>query len=313
VRVTAQLIDAGSGAQLWADRFDGGLEDVFELQDQITAKVIGAIAPKMEQAEMKRTKRKPIDCFDAYDYYLRGIEGTYLGTKDSIAEALSLFNKAIERDPDFGAAQGMAAWCHLWRHVNGWTTSRLEEEAETQYFAQRAAGKDDPIALCFGGLALARVTNDCEGGIALIDRALALNPNLAAAWYASGWVRGFLGETDVAIEHVQRAMRVPLDPLIFVMYHVTGHAHFIAGRYGEAAFWAGKALREQPNFLATVRLSAASHALSGHLDLARNAVVRACGIDPAMRLSNLKNRVGPFQPDDFSRYRDALQIAGLPE
>jgi TolB-like protein len=137
VRVTAQLIDAGSGAHLWADRFDGGLEDVFELQDQITAKVIGAIAPKMEQAEMERTKRKPIDSFDAYDYYLRGIAGTYLGTNDAIAETLSLFNKAIERDPDFGAAQGMAAWCHLWRHVNGWATSRLEEEAETQYLERK--------------------------------------------------------------------------------------------------------------------------------------------------------------------------------
>jgi TolB-like protein len=316
VRVTAQLIDAGGGAHLWADRFDGSLEDVFELQDQITAKVVGAIAPKMEQAEMERAKRKPTDSLDAYDYYLRGMASTYLGTKDAIAEALALFNEAIERDPDFGTAQGMAAWCHLWRHVNGWTINRSEEEAQTRYLAQRAAviGKDDAVALCFGGLALARVTHDCEGGIALIDRALALNPNLAAAWNASGWVRAFLGETDVAIEHVQRAIRLsPLDPLMFVMYQVTGHAHFIAGRYGEAALWAGKSLREHPNFLATIRLSAASHALSGRLDLARNAVVRARELDPAVRLSNLKDRVGPFRPEDFSRYRDALQMAGLPE
>jgi TolB-like protein len=316
VRVTAQLIDAVSSAHLWADRFDGSLEDVFELQDQITAKVVGAIAPKMEQAEMERAKRKPTDSLDAYDYYLRGMASTYLGTKDTIAEALSLFNKAIERDPDFGTAQGMAAWCHLWRHVNGWTINRSEEEAQTQHLAQRAAiiGKDDAVALCFGGLALARVTHDCEGGIVLIDRALALNPNLAAAWNASGWVRAFLGETDMAIEHVQRAMRLsPLDPLMFVMYQVTGHAHFIAGRYVEAALWAAKSLREQPNFFATIRLSAASHALSGRLDLARNAVVRARELDPAMRLSNLTDRVGPFRPEDFSRYRDALQIAGLPE
>ena len=227
VRVTGQLIDTGSGAHLWADRFDGSLEDVFELQDQITAKVVGAIAPKMEQAEMERAKRKPTESLDAYDYYLRGLASTYLATKDTITEALSLFNKAIERDPDFGTAYGMAAWCHLWRRVNGWTISRSEEEVETQYLARRAAvvGKDDAVALCFGGLALAYVTKDCEGGIALIDRALALNPNLAAAWIASGWVRSFLGETDMAIEHIQRAMRLsPLDPLMFVMYHVTALA-----------------------------------------------------------------------------------------
>jgi Flp pilus assembly protein TadD len=158
------------------------------------------------------------------------------------------------------------------------------------------------------------VTGDCEGGIALIDRALALNPNLAAAWNASGWVRTFLGETDVAIEHIQRAMRLSsLDPLMFVMYHVTALAHFVASRYGEAALWAGKALREQPSFLATIRLSAVGHALSGHLDQARNAVVRARELDPAMRLSNLSNRVGPFRSEDFSKYREALQMAGLPE
>jgi TolB-like protein len=316
VRVTAQLIDAGSAAHLWADRFDGSLEDVFELQDQITAKVVGAIAPKMEQAEMERAKRKPTDSLDAYDYYLRGMASTYLGTKDTIAEALSLFNKAIERDLDFGAAHGMAAWCNLWRRVNGWTINRSEEEAETRYLVRRAAviGKDDAVALCFSGLAAAYVTNDCEGGIALIDRALVLNPNLAAAWNASGWVRAFLGETDLAIEHVQRAMRLsPLDPLMFVMYHVTALAHFVAGRYGEAALWAGKALREQPNFLATVRLSAASHALSGRVDLARNAVARARELDPAVRLSNVKDRLGPFRAEDFSTYRDALQMAGLPE
>jgi TolB-like protein len=316
VRVAAQLVDAGSGAHLWADRFDGTLEDVFELQDQITVKVIGAIAPKMEQAEIERAKRKPTESLDAYDYYLRGLANTYLGTKDTFAEALTLFKKAIERDPNYGAAHGMAAWCHVWRHVNGWAINWSEEEAEAQYLARRAAvsGKDDAVALCFGGLALARVTNDCEGGIALIDRALLLNPNLAAAWNASGWVRAFLGETDKATEHVQHAMRLsPLDPLLFLMYHVTGLAHFIAGRYGEAALWGGKALREQPNFVATLRLSAAGHALSGRLDLARNAVVRALELDPAMRLSNLKERAGPFRPGDFSTFQDALEMAGLPE
>jgi TolB-like protein len=315
VRVSGQLIDATSGAHLWADRFDGGLEDVFDLQDQVTAKVIGAIAPKLEQAEMERAERKPTESLDAYDYYLRGIASTYPGTKDRITDALLQFQKAIELDPNFGAAYGMAAWCHLWRHMNGWTEDQAIEFAETQRLARRAAltGKDDAVALCFGGLALALVTSDCEGGVALIDRALLLNPNLATAWNASGWVRAFLGETDLAIEHLEHAMRLsPLDPLMFMMHLVIGLAHFVGGRYPQAALWAGKALREQPNFIAATRLAAASFALSGQLVQAQAAVARALELDPDLRVSNLKDRVGPFRPADLARYEEALRIAGLP-
>jgi TolB-like protein len=316
VRVAGQLIDATNGAHLWADRFDGSLEDVFDLQDQLTAKVVGAIAPKLEQAEMERAERKPTENLDAYDYYLRGIASSYLGTKERMADALVQFYKAIERDPNFGAAHGMAAWCHLWRHMNGWTTDRAHEFAETQRLARHAAvvGKDDAVALCFSGLALALVTSDCDDGIALIDRALVLNPNLATAWNASGWVRAFLGEADLAIEHLEYAMRLsPLDPRMFMMHLVIGLAHFVGGRYSEAASWAGKALREQPNFIAATRLAAASLALDGQLDRAQAAVARALELDPELRLSNLEDRVGPFRPADFARYKDALRIAGLPD
>ena len=126
--------------------------------------------------------------------------------------------------------------------------------------------KDDAVALSFGGLALAFVTGDCQGGVALIDRALVLNPNLASAWNASGWVRAFLGETELAIEHVVRAMRLsPLDPLMFMMHHVIGLAHFVAGNYCEASSYAAKASREQPTFVSSMRVAAASYALSGQL------------------------------------------------
>jgi tetratricopeptide (TPR) repeat protein len=210
----------------------------------------------------------------------------------------------------------MAAWCYLWRTAHGWTTDRSQEIAETTRLARRVAesGKDDAVALAFGGLALAYVARDLEGGIALINRALVLNPNLTTAWYASGWVRAFLGETDVAIEHLARAMRLsPLDPLMFLMQALTALAHFIAGRYTEAAEWAAKAVREQPNFLGAIRNLAASSALSGRLDEAQKALARACQLDPDLRISNLRDRVGPYRPEDFARYAQALRLAGLPE
>jgi TolB-like protein len=316
VRITGQLVDTATGAHLWADRFDGGLEDIFDLQDQVTASVVSAIAPKLEQAEIERAKRKPTESLDSYDYFLRGMASVYQWTRDDISEALKLFYRAIELDPNFAAAHGMAAWCYLWRTAHGWTTDRSQEIAETTRLARRVAesGKDDAVAFAFGGLALAYVARDLEGGIALINRALVLNPNLTTAWYASGWVRAFLGETDVAIEHLARAMRLsPLDPLMFLMQALTALAHFIAGRYTEAAEWAAKAVREQPNFLGAIRNLAASSALSGRLDEAQKALARACQLDPDLRISNLRDRVGPYRPEDFARYAQALRLAGLPE
>jgi TolB-like protein len=200
VRITGQLVDTATGAHLWADRFDGGLEDIFDLQDQVTASVVSAIAPKLEQAEIERAKRKPTESLDSYDYFLRGMASVYQWTRDDISEALKLFYRAIELDPNFATAHGMAAWCYLWRTAHGWTTDREQEIAETRRLARRVAesGRDDAVALAFGGLALAYVAGDLEGGRALINRALILNPNLTTAWYASGWVNSFLGETDVA-------------------------------------------------------------------------------------------------------------------
>jgi TolB-like protein/Tfp pilus assembly protein PilF len=316
VRITGQLIDTATGAHLWADRFDGGLEDIFDLQDNVTASVVSAIAPKLEQAEIERAKRKPTESLDSYDYFLRGMASVYQWNHNGIDEALKLFYRAIEVDPNFATAYGMAAWCYLWRGAHGWTTDRAEAIAETARLARRAAelGKDDAIALSTGGLALAYVTGDLEGGIALIDRALALNPNLTTAWYASGWVRAFLGDTDLAIDHVARAMRLsPLDPLTFLMQAVTAVAHFIAGHYVEAAEWAAKAHREQPSFLGAIRNMAASNALCGHLEQAQRALARASELDPDLRISNLKDRVGPYRPDDFARFAEGMRLAGLRE
>src|SRR5882672_6584182 len=316
VRITGQLIDAATGTHLWADRFDGNLEDIFDLQDQVTASVVGAIAPRLEQAEIERAKRKSTESLDAYDYFLRGMANVYQWTDKDISEALKLFQKDIKLDHDFATAHGMAARCYVWRHVNGWTADVAQETAEAVRLARRVAesGRDDAVALSFGGIALAYVGGDLKGGGTLIDRALALNPNLAAAWSASGWVRAFLGKTDEATEHLARAMRLsPLDPLTFLMQSVTALAHFIAGHYSEAALWAAKATEERPNFLPAIRLSAAGNAMAGQLDEARKAIARACQLDPHLRISNLKDRVGPYRPEDLIRFTEALRLAGLPE
>ena len=316
LRITGQLVDATTGAHLWADRFDGGLKDVFDLQDQVTASVVGAIAPKLEQAEIERAKRKPTESLDAYDYYLRGMAGVHRWTRDANNEALQMFYRAIELDPNFASAYGMAARCYVQRKGSAWMIDRAQEVAETARLARRAAelGWDDAVALCAAGLPLAWVVGDLDDGAALIDRALLLNPNLAMAWLFSGWVKVWLGEPEVAIEHLARAMRLsPNDPHVFNMQAATAAAHFFAGRYAEASSWAEAATREKPTHLIATAMAAASGALTGRLSEAEKAMARLCQIDPALRLSNLKD-LGPFRrPEDFARWVEGLRKAGLPE
>jgi tetratricopeptide (TPR) repeat protein len=316
VRITGQLIDTSTGAHLWADRFDGGIEDIFELQDQVTASVVGAIAPKLEQAEIERAKRKPTDSLDAYDYYLRGIACVHQWTREANTEALSNFHRAIELDPEFASAYGMAARCYSQRKASAWMIDRAQEIAETARLAKRAVelGKDDAVALCMTGIALAYVVGDLDDSAALIDRALALNPNFAWGWLFSGWTKVWQGEPEVAIERVARAMRLsPHDPQIFNMHAATASAHFFAGRYPEALSWAETAAREQPNFLLSTCVAAASAALTGRIAEAQKAMARLRQLDPALRISNLKDLSPVRRAEDFARWEDGLRRVGLPE
>jgi adenylate cyclase len=317
VRISGQLVDGSTGAHLWADRFEGALEDIFDLQDQVTASVVGAIAPRLEQAEMERAKRKLTESLDAYDYYLRGTASLYQWTRESIDEALRMFYRAIELDPDFASAYGAAAYCYTVRKSSNWMTDREQEITETARLARRAValGRDDAAALSAGGFALTFVVGDLDDGAAFIDRALSLNPNLAAAWHYSGWARIWLGEPDLAIEHLARAMRLsPLDPQIGAMQGTTAHAHIFAGRYDVASSWAGMALRERPDLSIALRIAPASHALAGRLNEAQNVLARLRQLDPTLRVSNLRDRLGPYRrPEDVARYEEGLRKAGLPE
>ena len=316
VRIAGQLIDASSGAHLWADRFDGSLEDIFDLQDQVAASVVGAIARRLEQAEIERAKRKPTESLDAYDYFLRGMASFYRRTNEANNEALRQFCKATEFDPDFASAYGMAAWCYVWRKLNGWMTDRVRETAEAVRLARLAVelGTDDALALTRGGHALAFAIGDVDAGVAAIDRALALNPNLAIAWYLSGWVRIFVGKPDMAIEHLARAMCLsPLDPALYNMQTGTAFAHLLASRYDEASSWVEQAYRNDQKFLAAAAVAAASHALAGRLDEAQAAMQQVRQIDPTLRVSNLRDWYPLRRPEDFARWADGLRKAGLPD
>jgi TolB-like protein/class 3 adenylate cyclase len=181
VRITSQLIDAGNGAHIWADRFDGTLENIFELQDHITERAVGAIAPKLNQAEIERAKRKQVQNLDAYDCFLRGLAHSYIVTKEAQEEASRLFFRAIELEPDYSTPYGLAAGLYTIRKAQGWVLDRASEEAEIRRLAMcvSGVGRDDALALSWTGFALVYICREYEMGAALIDQALSVNQNLA--------------------------------------------------------------------------------------------------------------------------------------
>ncbi|SFU44251.1 winged helix-turn-helix domain-containing tetratricopeptide repeat protein [Pseudoduganella namucuonensis] len=316
VRITGQLIDATTGAHHWAGRFEGVLGDIFALQDRITESVVGAIAPELERAEIERAKHKPTESLDAYDYYLRGVAELHHGSRETIGPALSFFHRAIESDPDFASAHAMAAWCHCWRKINGWMTDRPGEIAEGIRLARRAMelDKGDAVALTRSGHAIAYLARDLEGGIALLDKALVLNPNLAAAIFLGGFLRLWRGETDAAIEHFARAMRLsPLDPELYRMQVGMAVAHLFMGRFDTASSWAERGFRDLPGFLLAAAILAASHALAGRVAEARAAMDHLRRLDPGLRLSNIAEWLPIQRPQDLAILLDGLRRAGLPE
>lgn len=316
VRITGQLIDAGNGAHLWADHFEGVLDDIFALQDQIAGSVVGAIAPELERAEIERTRHKPTASLNAYDYYLRGMAALHHGTRASADDALAMFHKAIAFDPAFASAHAMAAWCFCWRKANGWMDDRAAESAEGLRLARRAMelDKGDAVALTRSGHALGYLADDLQGGSALLDRALVLNPNLAAAWFLGGWLKIWLGDTDAAITYLTRALRLsPLDPEAYRMQAGMAVAQLFNGQFETAAAWAEKAHRDLPNFLLAAAILAASKAQAGSLDEARHVMTLVRALDPALRVSTVPSWLPIRRAAHLALLNEGLRKAGLPE
>jgi TolB-like protein len=275
VRITAQLIDATSGAHLWADRFDGSLEDLFDLQDKVAVTVAGVIEPTLQAAETARSAGRPTNDLTAYDLYLRAY-AMFMSSARQIPEALRLMEQAIARDPCYGPALVWAAVCCLALI----TDSRSEDpEADRRKgfgFARRAleVAGDDPAILANAAQALAYFGEDIDAMMALVDRALELSPNYARGWHISGVLRNWAGQPDIAIEHIEAALR--LSPRARVgpsLFHI-GRAHFVSRRFDKAVPKLLLAIQEDPSLPPPYRYLAACYAHMGRLDDAREIVAR---------------------------------------
>jgi TolB-like protein/class 3 adenylate cyclase len=276
VRITAQLIDAESDVHLWAERFDGSLEEIFELQDQVAISVAGVIEPTLQAAEIRRSAERPTSDVTAYDLYLRALALAFSWEKDPIIRALDLLEQAIERDPRYGSALVEAASRHFEIHVNGWTDdpeATCGRGIDLVRRALRVAG-DDPNVLSRAAYVLGYFGEEIDAAIALLDRGLELNPSSARGWQYSGWLRCWTGQPDLAIKHFETALRLNpreqrANPIMGI-----GVAHFFARRFEEAKATLLQSLQEKPNWVPTYRFLASCYAHMGRLEEAQETIKR---------------------------------------
>jgi TolB-like protein/class 3 adenylate cyclase len=276
VRITAQLVDATSGAHLWADRFDGSLEDVFDLQDKVAVSVAGVIEPALQTAETARSAGRPTDDLTAYDLYLRAA-AMFLSSAMQIPAALSLLEQAIARDPHYGPALAWAAVCCVRLCMDGRSEDLEADSRKGADFARRAlqVAGDDPGILANAAMALAYFGEDIGAMIALIDHALALHPSFARGWHISGILRHWAGQPNVSIEHIEASLSLsPRAPTTSTAHQVIGANHFLSRHFDQAVPKLLLAIQYDPNYPPSYRWLAACYAHMGRLDEARNIVKR---------------------------------------
>jgi len=307
VRITGQLIDALTGTHLWADRFDGSLEDIFELQDRVAVSVAGVIEPALQAAEMRRSAARPTPDLSAYDLYLRALAAFFPTTKDRAIEALGLLEQAIAIDRHYGPALAWAANCHMRLVRNGWAEEPETSRRKAIDLARQAleVGENDPGILANAANVLAHFGEDIGAMIGLVDRALALNPSYARGWFVSGLLRVFAGQTDVAIEHVETSLRLSPRERMGQPLSVIGMAHFFKHRFDEAASNLLLALQDHPGFPGSYRTLAACYAHMGRLDEARATLARLRAITPLVVPSDLPLR----KPEDRELFLSGLRLA----
>jgi Predicted integral membrane protein len=317
VRISGQLVDAHSGAQLWADRVEGQLEDVFALQDRVATSVVTAIVPKVEQAELRRALSKPTENMHAYDYYLRGISLIDKMTSSQSDACMDFLRKAIELDPEFAMAYAKAALAHTRRMLHGWIKDPAGESSEAAHFARRALemGRDDAVVLCTCGYVMA-LSGHLDQGMELVNRGLALNPNYSEGWTMSAWMNLSQGEHEKVLEQTAIAIRLsPLDSQLFKSECLNACALFLMGRNEEAAMWATRALGDSPDYISSIAITAGINAVLGRHEEARTEIEKIMRLYPGLRLSNARQVLFPVQrlEEDVQRYIEALRLAGLPE
>lgn len=315
LRITAQLINAASGATLWADRYEGGAEDVFALQDQVTASVAGAIFPELEQAEIARAKAKPTSSLDTYDHYLHGTAHMYHWTESATRKALGHFYQAIALDPSFAAAHGAAARCHVALKAVGVDVLTHAEIAEAERLARRAVELSpmDEMALTPAAEVRSYIMGDSRGAIILAEQALAINPNLMVAWQALGWAQHWNGKIPESISSIRKAMALsPQDPGFAGLQAGLAFGLSLAGQHDEAILWAERALAAVPEQQLALHAYVASLVHSGRQAEAEQAAERLAGLYPDYSLT-LMDKFMPYDvPDHRAYWFDALGRAGMP-
>ena len=315
VRVTGQLIDAFTGGHLWADRFDGYLDDIFELQDRVASSVIGGISTPLLDKEIDRAKRK-VGNLQAYDYLLRGLAAKRRNTAEGNAEGLALVRKAIALDPDFALGHAaIADFCNM-RRSFGWVVDPAHETEEAERATGRALELDrsDSRVLAWCGQTLVMMLSRLQEGAALLDQAVRIDPNFAVGLIYRGSARIALGDPEKTIEDVERALRLsPIDPQRYYAFALLARAHTLCGRYDKALPLVTESLRLRPNFLGALIDATVIHALAGDLDAARQSLAAFRRLVPAAGLARFRQRATNLPAASIEIYAKGLRLAGLTE
>ena len=310
VRITAQLIEAATGAHIWADRFERDTTDIFALQDEVTLAVVSAIQPKLFQAEIALTTRRQPENLTAYDFYLRARQQFYLTTREGVAKAIRLAHRALELDPRFGLVAALAGTCHMRNVISGYAADPQFDRKEAVWLCHLALSIDDsdPDTLAWASVTLAYMVGDCDSSIEMADRAVALNPNSNQTWGCRGWVYRSAGLPEEAVRSFERAMRMsPVDPLLHQAFVGMGLALIELGRFDEAIVAVKKAQRQNPSFPVVYRCLASAFAHLGRDAEAREAVARMLEADPGFSISRLIGQ------SNAKLFIEGLRKAGLPE
>jgi adenylate cyclase len=313
VRIAGQLIDAVTGAHLWADRFERDLTDVFALQDEVTVAVVSAIQPKLFQTEIGLAARRRSENPTAYDFCLRAMQSYYLTTSEGLAEALQLARRALDLDPRFGFAAALAGACHMRNVILGYSVDPQFDREEAIRLLRLALSidDDDPDAVALAAMTSAYMVGDCESEIELADRAVALNPNSFAAWSCRGQVYRIAGLLEEAVRSFERAIRMsPVDPRLHLMFAGMGQALIELRRFDEAIAAGKKAQRQNPSYSVAYRCLASAFAHLGRDTEARAAAAHLLELDPAFTISSWIARGGQ---SNSKLLIEGLRKAGLPE
>lgn len=316
LRINAELIDIIGNISIWAQRYEGSTDDLFEFQDRIAGSILSSIEPRVRAVETARLGDRPTESLDAYHCVLRAMSLLYTFTLENYREAVELLERAIVLDPSYAQAYAYLGWSLNFWIGEGWSSDPEADKSRAILVSQRAIelDRDDPFALAVAGHVLSFFGGNPEDALDLFEEALTLNQNSAFAWGLSALTLAYLGRPDEALERLQNVWRLnPFDPLNFYFWIVAGIAEFVAGRYSEATGWLRKSRRANPRFIACLRMLAASLAISGDEAGARKIVQELLAIEPSFRISKFVSWYPLRRPDDLSRLAKGLAAAGLPE